>query len=167
MSEQSNSNSDKKQQSEGFSADVNHLSVTGHVVFAGRDGTVNVNTGGDVAQNTENIMTVGGIETTRESFDQMVSTIENVEKKFDEEEIDEETKEAAKHHFETLKKLLMGKNKPNPKILISAVKSLTNLSPLFLSGLSEVFGEPLVAKIIEEVGQGTSAVLNRIMVTKP
>lgn len=167
MSEQSKPDSDKRQRSEGFSVDVDHLSVTGHVVFAGRDGTVNVNTGGDVAQNTENIMTVGGVETTRESFDQMVSTIEHVEKKFEEKDIDEETREVAKYYFETIKKSLMGKKKPNPKILVSALKSLTNLGPLFLSGVSEIFGEPLAAQIIAELGQGTTTLFNKIMMTKP
>jgi hypothetical protein len=155
MSEQPNRKPEQKSSSAGMHIDVDHLSVTGHVVFAGRDGTVNVNTGGDVAQNTENSVTVGGVETTRESYDQMVSTIEQVEQKF-EEEPDEDTKEAARHYFDTIKQLLLSTKKPNPKILISTVKSLAKLGPLFVSGVSEVFGEPLAAKIVAELGQGAS-----------
>lgn len=146
-----NQSSEDKKHDRSLSVDIEHMTVTGHVAFAGRDASIQVNTGGDVAQNSENIITVGGVETTQEAHDQLVSTIETVEETFEAGEVDEETKEAARHYIETIKKLLLGKKKPNPKILINTVKSLAKLGPLFAGGISVVFGEQLATQIVAEL----------------
>ena len=53
--------------------EIDQLSVTGHVVFAGRDGKVHVQTGGDVAQHTHQTVTVGGVETTPQEYDLLLA----------------------------------------------------------------------------------------------
>lgn len=141
--------------SRGLSVDIEHMSITGHAAFAGRDASIQVNTGGNVAQNSENTITVGGVETTQKEHDKLASKIEAVQQQFEREETDEETKEAARHYIETIKKLLLGKNKPNPKILISTVKSISKLGPIFAIGIAQVFGEPLASKIISELASAT------------
>ena len=160
MSEEQETKVNRSQANNGVQADIGHLSVTGHVVFAGRDGTVNVNTGGDVAQNTNNMMTVAGVETTRDAYNSMVSTLDKVEKQYEEEASDEETSEAAIHYLQTIKKLLMGKKKPNLSILMDSVKSLKRLGPIFAGGVAEVMAEPLVAKIMTELGENASKIIH-------
>lgn len=159
MSDERESKINRSLANTGVQADIGHLSVTGHVVLAGRDGSVNVNTGGDVAQNTNNMMTVAGIETTRDAYNSMVSTIDAVEKQFEEEAPDEDTGEEALHHLETIKKLLMKKKKPNLKILMNSLKSLKRLGPVFAGGAAQVLAEPLVSKVLTELGQNASKII--------
>lgn len=159
MSEEREEKANRSQANNGVQADFGHLSVTGHVVFAGRDGSVNVNTGGDVAQNTNNMMTVAGVETTRDAYNSMVSTLDKVEKQYEEEAPDEDTSEAAIHYLRTIKKLLMGKKKPNLSILMDSVKSLKRLGPIFAGGAAQVMAEPLVTKIMTELGENASRII--------
>lgn len=151
MGNQAKQSSENDNDGRNLNIDIEHMSVTGHVAFAGRDASIQVNTGGDVALNSENTITVGGIETTQEAHDQLVSTFETVEQKFEDEEADEETREAARHYIGIIKNLLLGKKRPNPKILVNTVKSLAKLGPLFIGGIAAIFGEPLATQIIAEL----------------
>lgn len=143
--------------------DIDQLSVTGHVVFAGRDGTVKVNTGGDVDQTTTHTVTIGGIQASPEAAENLITTIEQVEETIETDTVDEETKEVAQHHFATIKKLLLSKKRPNPKILIHAVKILFRISPLMASGIIAIFGEPLAAQIVGTLGGGAVQFFERLM----
>ncbi len=72
--------SDKDRQY-GVNVQGGHFSVTGHVAFGGRDVSISVTTGGDVAQTNNTTMTVGGVETTRAEYDSMVASVRTVDQK--------------------------------------------------------------------------------------
>ena len=143
------------------------LSVnTGHVIFAGRDATITVQTGGDVAQNGTQTITVGGVETTQEALDKMIAAIRAVDKTIEEADLDEDTTEAALDDLENLEKQLTSSKKPNPVILIRAAKSLLRISPMLASGVIALFGEPLAAQIIAGVGGVAIQFYNALMQRK-
>ncbi|MDQ7033799.1 MAG: hypothetical protein Q9P01_02880 [Anaerolineae bacterium] len=97
--------------------DVGHLSVTGHVVFAGRDGQVNVNTGGDVAQSNTTTLSIGGVETNRQAYDSLIASIRSAQQILDEVEIDPDEKEAAQRDMNDVEEQLTASQKPNAYIL--------------------------------------------------
>ena len=129
------------------------LSVnTGHVIFSGRDATITVQTGRDVAQHGTQTITVGGVETTREAFDKMMLAIREMDKTIEDASLDEDTTEAALDDLQRLEKQLTSTKKPNARILVSAAKSLARISPMLASGVIALLGEPLVAQIVAGVG---------------
>lgn len=146
-------NQDKKDsQDNGFNIDVGHLSVTGHVVFAGRDGSVIVNTGGDVDQQSNQTIMIGGVETTRAALDSMKAKLNELNSAIESEKFDEETKDAALYDLKTVEEQLTASKKPNSKILAKAAKALYRLSPALASAVFALFGEPLVSQIVFGVG---------------
>ncbi len=134
--------------------DINHLSVTGHVVFAGRDGQVRVQTGGDVAQHTNQTVTVGGVETTPQELDMMIQCIRNVEQTINtEKRLQPESREAAMHDLQTVESQLTTTKRPNPRILIRAAKSLLRFSPALTAAALTLFDQPLVGAILASAGE--------------
>lgn len=133
--------------------DIDHLSVTGHVVFAGRDGQVKVQTGGDVAQHTNQTVTVGGIETTPQEFDMMLQCIRKMEDSIQKENLAADNREAAMHDLHTVEAQLTSSNKPNPRILMRAAKSLLRFSPALTAAALTLFDQPLVGAILASVGE--------------
>ncbi len=133
--------------------EIDHLSVTGHVVFAGRDGQVNVQTGGDVAQHTTQTITVGGVETTPQELDMMLECIRKVEETIKSESLDRNTREAAMHDFKTVEQQLTTEKKPNPRLLIRAAKSLLRFSPALTAAALTLFDQPLVGAILASFGE--------------
>ena len=133
--------------------EIDHLSVTGHVVFAGRDGQVSVQTGGDVAQHTSQTITVGGIETTPQEFDVMMKCIKNVEETIKKDSLDRETREAAMHDFKTVEQQLTTEKKPNPRLLMRAARSLLRFSPALTAAALTLFDQPLVGAILASFGE--------------
>ena len=133
--------------------EIDHLSVTGHVVFAGRDGQVNVQTGGDVAQHTTQTVTVGGVETTPQELDMMMECIRKVEKTIKSENLDRNTREAAMHDFKTVEQQLTTAKKPNPRLLMRAAKSLLRFSPALTAAALTLFDQPLVGAILASFGE--------------
>ena len=134
--------------------DIDHLSVTGHVVFAGRDGQVKVQTGGDVAQHTNQTVTVGGVETTPEELDLMLQCIRNVEQTIkNERQLQPESQEAAMHDLQTVEAQLTTTRRPNPRILIRAAKSLLRFSPALTAAALTLFDQPLVGAILASAGE--------------
>ena len=144
---------------EGFSGpnnihiEIDHLSVTGHVVFAGRDGQVSVQTGGDVAQHTSQTITVGGIETTPQEFDMMMTCIKKVEETIKKDGLDRDTREAAMHDFKTVEQQLTTEKKPNPRLLMRAARSLLRFSPALTAAALTLFDQPLVGAILASFGE--------------
>ena len=149
MTQQKN---DDNQEMGKMQVDVGHLSVTGHVIFAGRDAAISVNTGGDVAQTNTTSMTVGGVETNREQYDSMLSSIRNVSSTLESEPLEPETLEAAEHNLLTVEKQLSSERKPNPQILIQALELLKSVSPKVADALLALFTEPLVGQIVRMSG---------------
>ncbi len=133
--------------------DIDHLSVTGHVVFAGRDGQVKVQTGGDVAQHTNQTVTVGGVETTPQEFDMMLECIRNVEDTIQKQELQPETRETAMHDLQTVEAQLTTPAKPNTRLLIRAAKSLLRFSPALTAAALTLFDQPLVGAIMASAGE--------------
>lgn len=133
--------------------DIDSLSVTGHVVFAGRDGQVKVQTGGDVAQHTNQTVTVGGVETTPQEFDMMLQCIRKMEDTIKEDNRASESREAAMHDLHTVEAQLTSSKKPNPRILIRAAKSLLRFSPALTAAALTLFDQPLVGAILASVGE--------------
>ena len=134
--------------------DINQLSVTGHVVFAGRDGQVRVQTGGDVAQHTNQTVTVGGVETTPQELDMMLQCIRNVEQTINkEQQLQPESREAAMHDLQTVESQLTTSKRPNPRILIRAAKSLLRFSPALTAAALTLFDQPLVGAILASAGE--------------
>lgn len=144
---------DKDNEQQGMNIDVGHLSVTGHVIFAGRDGSVNVTTGGDVEQTASTSLTVGGVETTREEYDGMVSSLIDVQKTIEEEPLEPNEKEAAEQNLQTIETQLTAERAPNSNLLIQATKALYRSSPLIAGQLISLFSNPLVGQIIEGAGE--------------
>ncbi len=143
-------NDDKAQS--GMNIEFEQLSVTGHVVFAGRDGSVSVNTGGNVDQQTTQTITVGGIETTPEALEHLLAKIDEVNQVIEADDLDEETKEAAAHDLAVIEKQLTSSKKPNAKILVTAARTLYRISPVLASAVFALFGEPLASQIVVGVG---------------
>lgn len=133
--------------------EIDHLSVTGHVVFAGRDGQVKVQTGGDVAQHTNQTVTVGGVETTPQEFDMMLQHIRGIEDTIRKENLQSENREAALHDLHTVEAQLTASSKPNPRILMRAAKSLLRFSPALTAAALTLFDQPLVGAILASVGE--------------
>lgn len=133
--------------------EIDHLSVTGHVVFAGRDGQVNVQTGGDVAQHTTQTVTVGGVETTPQELDMMMECIRKVEETIKSENLDRHAREAAMHDFKTVEQQLTTEKKPNPRLLMRAAKSLLRFSPALTAAALTLFDQPLVGAILASFGE--------------
>ena len=133
--------------------EIDHLSVTGHVVFAGRDGQVKEQTGGDVAQHTNQTVTVGGVETTPQEFDMMLQCLRNVEDTIQKENLESENREAAMHDLHTVEAQLTASKKPNPRILLRAAKSLLRFSPALTAAALTLFDQPLVGAILASVGE--------------
>lgn len=148
----SENDSNHKGFSGGLHIDVDTLSAGGNVQFSGRDSILHVHTDGNVSQSNENTITVGGVETTPKARDQIVERIKVVEEKVEAEPIEDDVKEAVHHYVDTIKKLLLSKKKPNPKILIDSVKSLTKTAPFVTGVMADVFAEPLVSEIFKEMG---------------
>lgn len=153
MNSSSNNQGEGMSQRPDINIDIDHLSVTGHVVFAGRDGQVKVQTGGDVAQHTNQTVTVGGVETTPQEFDMMLQCIRNVEDTIQKEDIASENQEAAMHDLQTVEAQLTSSKKPNPRILMRAAKSLLRFSPALTAAALTLFDQPLVGAILASVGE--------------
>ncbi|MDQ7026253.1 MAG: hypothetical protein Q9P44_11945 [Anaerolineae bacterium] len=132
--------------------DVGHLSVTGHVVFAGRDGQVNVNTGGDVAQSNTTTLSIGGVETNRQAYDSLIASIRSAQQILDEVEIDPDEKEAAQRDMNDVEEQLTASQKPNAYILRRAANALYKLSPAIAGAVVSIFSEPLVGQIVAGLG---------------
>ena len=133
--------------------DIDSLSVTGHLVFAGRDGQVKVQTGGDVAQHTNQTVTVGGVETTPQEFDMMLQCFRNMEDTIKKDNRASESREAAMHDLHTVEAQLTSSKKPNPRILIRAAKSLLRFSPALTAAALTLFDQPLVGAILASIGE--------------
>lgn len=134
--------------------EIDHLAVTGHVVFAGRDGQVKVQTGGDVAQHTNQTVTVGGVETTPQEFDMMLQCIRDVEDTIkNEKQLAQEARETATHDLQTVEAQLTTSRKPNPRILLRAAKSLLRFSPALTAAALTLFDQPLVGAILASAGE--------------
>ncbi len=133
--------------------EIDHLSVTGHVVFAGRDGKVHVQTGGDVAQHTNQTVTVGGVETTPKELDLMIRCIRDVEDTIRKENLNPQLREAAMHDLQTVETQLTKEKKPNPRILLRAAKSLLRFSPALTAAALTLFDQPLVGAILASFGE--------------
>ncbi len=133
--------------------DIDQLSVTGHVVFAGRDGQVKVQTGGDVAQHTNQTVTVGGVETTPQEFDMMLQCFRNVEDTIKKQDMLPESREAAMHDLNTVEAQLTTPKKPNTRLLLRAAKSLLRFSPALTAAALTLFDQPLVGAIMASAGE--------------
>jgi len=161
-------NSDKDQHSDirpdgGMHVDIGHLSASGNVVISGRDGSVYVNTGGNVEHQTTQTITVGGVETTREALEQMMTKIQSVQTAIVESNIDEETQEAAEYDLKTLQEQLTNSKKPNAKILVKAARGLYRISPMLASAVFALFNEPLASQIMMAVGGVATQFVEAIM----
>lgn len=133
--------------------EIDHLTVTGHVVFAGRDGKVHVQTGGDVAQHTNQTVTVGGVETTPQELDLMLQCIRNVEQTIKTDNLNRDAQEVAMHDLQTVEAQLTTEKKPNSRILMRAAKSLLRFSPALTAAALTLFDQPLVGAILASVGE--------------
>ncbi len=133
--------------------EIDQLSVTGHVVFAGRDGKVHVQTGGDVAQHTNQTVTVGGVETTPTELDMMIRCIRDVEDTIKKDNLNPQLQEAAMHDLQTVEAQLTKEKKPNPRILMRAAKSLLRFSPALTAAALTLFDQPLVGAILASFGE--------------
>lgn len=144
---------DKQPYRRDINIEIDHLAVTGHVVFAGRDGKVHVQTGGDVAQHTHQTVTVGGVETTPQEFDLMLQSIRNVEQSIQSENLNRESREAAMYDLQTVEAQLTTDKKPNPRLLVRAAKSLLRFSPALTAAALTLFDQPLVGAILASAGE--------------
>ncbi len=133
--------------------EIDHLSVTGHVVFAGRDGKVQVQTGGDVAQHTNQTVTVGGVETSPRELDLMIRCIRDVEETIKNDKLNPQLREAAMHDLQTVEAQLTKEEKPNPRIFMRAAKSLLRFSPALTAAALTLFDQPLVGAILSSFGE--------------
>lgn len=133
--------------------EIDQLTATGHVVFAGRDGMVKVQTGGNVAQSTRQTISIGGIETTQQEYEQMLGELRRVEEAIKQTNLLPESKEAARHDLQTVKAQLTTPKKPNPHILVRAAKSLLRYSPALTAAALTLFDQPLVGAIVGSAGE--------------
>lgn len=132
--------------------DVKHISAGGNVVFAGRDAHLSVNTGGDVDHNNTMTITVGGVETSQEMYDQLVLSLQQLEDAITNTSLDTETQEEAEFHREAVEKQLTSEKAPNGKILTHAARRLYKMSPAIAGAIVTVFSEPLVGQIVMAAG---------------
>lgn len=140
---------------------------TGDFIIAGGNVKKIIQTGGNVEQHASQKITVGGVETTHEARDKMIAAIREFDKSITEASLDEDTTEAALDDLQRLEKQLTSSKKPNPRILITAAKSLFRLSPMLASGVIALFGEPLIAQIVAGVGGVAMQFYNVLMQKKP
>lgn len=165
MSEKSKQDNDQST-GQGMQIDVGHLSVTGHVVFAGRDGSVNVSTGGDVEQTANTSLMVGGVEASREDYDGMVTSIRDVQKTINNEELEASVQAAAEHNLQTIETQLTAESSPNPHVLSQATRSLYRASPRIAGQLVALFSNPLVGQIVESAGETAMALRDSMLNSK-
>ncbi len=136
--------------------EIDQLSVTGHVVFAGRDGLVKVQTGGNVAQHTSQTIHIGGVETTPQEYETMLREIRRVESAIKQTQLLPEAREAAQHDLKTVEAQLTTPKKPNQHILLRAAKSLLRYSPALTAAALTLFDQPLVGAIVASAGEAAS-----------
>jgi hypothetical protein len=167
MSQSKNPQSDEDNQgASSMKIDVGHLSVTGHVIFAGRDAKIAVNTGGDVAQTNTTTMTVGGVETSREDYDSMMASLRHLSTTIETTPLEPEIREAAEHNLLTVEQQLTAERKPNSQILVQALQLLKGISPSIGDALLTLFTEPLVGQIVKNVGGMLESFVS-LLTTKP
>ena len=140
-------------ESRNINIEIDHLTVTGHVVFAGRDGKVHVQTGGDVEQHTHQSITVGGVEATPGDYNLLLQGIRNVEDTIKIERMDAQAKETAMHDLKTIEAQLTREKKPNPRLLKRAARSLVRFSPALTAAVLTLFDQPLVGAILASAGE--------------
>jgi hypothetical protein len=168
MNQSKNSQRDEdNQDSSNMKIDVGHLSVTGHVIFAGRDATIAVNTGGDVAQTNTTTMTVGGVETSREDYDSMVSSLRHVSSTIETTPLEPEVREAAEHNLLTVEQQLTAERKPNSQLLMQALQLLKTISPPIGDAIINLLTEPLVGQIVKSVGGMLESFVSSLMKPPP
>lgn len=146
------SDNEKDSNSPGMRIDIGHLSATGNVVISGRDGSVYVNTGGNVDQQSQQVITVGGIETTQQELDKLMAKIRSVDDAIVGSDLDDDSKEAAELDLKILEEQLTASKKPNAKVVVKTARALYRLSPVLASAIFALFGEPLAAQIMAGVG---------------
>ena len=137
--------------------DIEQLSVTGHVVFAGRDGMVKVQTGGNVAQHASQQISIGGVETTPQELKLMLREIRRVEDTIKRAQLLPEAREAAQHDLKTVEAQLTTPKKPNQHILLRAAKSLLRYSPALTAAALTLFDQPLVGAIVASAGEAAAS----------
>lgn len=153
MTARRNSLDKANSQPANINIEIDHLSVTGHVVFAGRDGQVKVQTGGDVAQHTSQTVTVGGVETTAREYDLLLQSLRNVEAAIKKETLPPDARDTALHDLKTVETQLTTSAKPNPRLLVRAAKSLLRFSPALTAAALTLFDQPLVGAILASAGE--------------
>lgn len=152
MSDSRKTPKNEEQDKSSMHVDVRHISAGGNVVFAGRDANIKVNTGGDVDHQTTTTITVGGVSTSQQEFDQLVLALQQLEDSITSTNLDAETLEEAAFHREAVETQLTSEKAPNGKILVHAARRLYKMSPAIAGAIISVFSEPLVGQIVMTAG---------------
>lgn len=166
MSNMDDKNSKQDDSSPSVHIGVEHVSAGGNVLFAGRDGNMSINTGGDVDQNTENTVIFAGVKASRNEYDQVVRLLRDLDAAIEEEELDRDTKEEAELERDNIKRQLLREDQPNPKILIRSAKRLLGMGTKIARAVLNIFSQPIVGKIVEGLGESAMSFLDTVMKSK-
>jgi len=144
------------------------ITASGHVVIAGRDSLIKVQTGGDVAQHTHQTVTVGGVETSPQELEIMLQCFREFGETIQSQrQLPAGAREAAMHDLNTFEQQLTAKKTPNIHILKRAAKSLLRLSlrfsPALIAAAFSLFDQPLVGAIMSSTGEAGVKLYETIM----
>ena len=137
--------------------EIDQLSVTGHVVFAGRDGMVKVQTGGNVAQNTNQTSTSAAWRRLPRNSTPCCGRSAAWRAPSSRRPLLPDAREAAQLDLKTVEAQLTTPKKPNQHILLRAAKSLLRYSPALTAAALTLFDQPLVGAIVASAGEAASS----------
>lgn len=147
------------------------ISVSGDFIVSGGNTVKTVYTGGNVDSKANMRVTVGGVETTRQQVDQMVTRIQAVQETIQTEasqgHIDPNEQEVAEQSIATIQQQVTQERKLNPLIFTNAIKVLYHLSPAIAGTVVSLLSEPLIGQIMMMAGQVAINLVDSLTQSKP
>lgn len=131
--------------------DVGQISASGHVVIAGGNATVSGDTHHEA--NVSQKIVVGGVTTTKQQYETLLKSIEQIEAAIRGSNLPDDQVEAAIQNAATLKTQLTSPQKPNVYLLAQAAQILTKFGKRVTTAVLATFANPLVGQILLTAGE--------------
>lgn len=153
---------DNEKQGNSVNVEIGSAMAGDNIVIAGNNANVTENTTGNVKNQQQKTLIIGGVGTTQEELDKMLAKIQFVETSLERSSLDPDTLEEAQLDLGRLSNQLTASKTPNPKIVVRTARSLYRLSPLIARAILGLFTEPLATQILLKAGDLTEKFLNAL-----
>lgn len=153
---------DNKKQGNSVHVESDSIMVGDNFVVTGDSATVTETTSGNVKNQQQKTLIVGGVGTTQEELDEMLVKIRFVDQAIERSRLDPDTLEEAQLDLGRLSNQLTASKTPNPKIVVRTARALYRLSPVIARAVLGLFTEPLATQILLNAGDLTVKFLNAL-----